>query len=139
MKRFRTFIRTLRRLSAPMKVLVGIAILLAGVMSFSMGVGGATITQAAMAATGNDQSRPQPILIEQADAVKNPTTLRVEIVRGGEVIRAGTAPPSIAEVGLETRYSLEKPVANCPPLSSGDTVRSTWIQSSEVNISSLGN
>ena len=132
MKGFREFIGKIRRQSAPMKMLMTVALTLTGLMAFSMGVGGAAITESiAMTAS----AAKQPILLERADAIKNPTTLRVEIVREGNIICSGTATPSVTSIGYETRYSLDKPVANCPPLSAGDTVRSTWIQSSEVDIS----
>lgn len=130
MSHFSEFLGNLNRQTSATKAVVGLAFGLSCLMAFSTGVGGATLTESIYAKISGKSTNP--VIIDSAENGKAPTTLKVEIVRNGNTLCQGER----ATKEQETRsYSVDRPLANCPPLKVGDVVRATWTQSSEVNIS----
>lgn len=100
------------------------------VFAFTVGAGAAAVVQANIT-----HDNTAPIVIQSDDSVKTPATLKVEILRNGNTICQGVNTPAVDHSDYSMKYIIERPIVDCPPLRIGDTVRATWIQSSEVNIS----
>ena len=125
-QRFATLPRT-------MQTGVVIAMVFVGYGFFATGVGSATLTETIIAAV---QNKPMaPVLIGSQEGNAAPTTLKVEIVRNGDTICEGERTPTEKPEKANPSWMIERPIADCPPLRVGDTVRATWIQQTEVNIS----
>jgi hypothetical protein len=132
MSDFQHFKYRLVRLSLPLKLVMSGVLTTMGVLALTVGVGAATLIEA----MNKTVSKNQQIVIKSNDAeTLKGTTLIVEIVRDGTTICRGEGSPSIEESSYSKYYSIERPVAECPPLKHGDSVRATWLQSSEVTIS----
>jgi hypothetical protein len=132
---FSDFLRTLRHQSPMMKTAITIVVLASCFFVFSMGVGVASLQESIIVAVNGRQATPIVIEPSGGSPMKGPTTLKVEIVRNGNTLCQGERAPDVGSEKFDRTYSIERPIADCPPLRVGDTVRATWIQSSEVNIS----
>lgn len=129
MSDFQHFRYRVSRLSFPMKLAMSGVLSTLGVLAFTVGVGASSLVEAVK------NSKPaQQIVINPEETITG-TTLIVEILREGTTICRGEGLPSIDESSYVKQYSIEKPVVNCPPIKHGDSVKATWVQSSEITIS----
>ncbi len=129
MSDFQHFRYRVSRLSLPMKLTLSGMLTTLGVLAFTVGVGASTLVEAVKKVKPNQQ-----IVINPEETITG-TTLIVEIVRDGMTICRGEGLPSVDESSYTKQYSIEKPIAKCPTIKHGDSVKATWVQSSEVTIS----
>lgn len=126
--------KSFRALTLRMKVATSIALTFAGIAALSGGILAGSI-QESLGTENAAVSSTKLLVTPSADSVNSSVTLRVEVVRDGDILCRGEGQPSLSESGYQNEYYL-KPIANCPKLEDGDAVGVTWIQSTKVNISS---
>lgn len=131
MSKIRTAYHRIAVQSPGTKLAIGTTVTLASVFALCVGVGAASLQQTVAVALNGKNANP--IMIGAADSNGAPTTLKVEIVRDGSTICQGENTPQVNSAF--DRFSIERPIADCPKLQVGDTVRATWIQQNEVKIS----
>lgn len=119
-------------LSLPLKLTLAGIIASLSVLSLTLGVGAASLTETAIKFAYSEEAAP--IYLTPERSVSRDTTVVVEIIRNGATICMGEGTP-MPKNYYSNQYSVEKPIANCPPLKHGDSVRATWQKSSEITIS----
>lgn len=65
-----------------------------------------------------------------------PPTLRVELIRGGDVLCSSMETPTINTSKSFTEYTLSQPIVGCPDVQKGDIVKAVWTFRNEVEVSS---